>query len=1235
MVVQTRGGGQGSPKKLKFHDKLLGGKNLTTDALQKKLKALHSELAEMDQETVEADSLGSVLKELISTSILLHKDRGVKAYAACCLADLLRLYAPDAPYTQDELRDIFQFFFRQLSQGLKGADSPYYNEYFHLLESLSTVKSVVLVCDLPNADELMAEIFRGFFGMVRLDLAKKIELFMSDILIALLDECQSLPNEVLETLMAQYMDKNARMDQPAYRLAVQVCNATADKLQRHVCQYFTDIIVTHARDEELDEIRTAHELIKRINRSSPALLHNVVPQLEEELRVQEVAIRVMATQTLGEMFAEKNGAEFARKYPSTWTTWLARKNDQVTAVRLAFVESTKGVLVNMTLTEQREQIEEVLQAKLLDPDEKIRAAVCRLYTQIDYETALHHVSEQQLRNLAGRGLDKKASVQVEAMKAIARLYHLAYPEIENNDPAALQQFSWIPQSILTMSTASSDVKALAEQMIADYILPLPAASSSSGKTAEVDEVAWTERLLCTMKFLDETANNSLRSLSGIRAVRPTVYERYLQACIDNNGGVIDEDEENVVNNLTMTIKRVAGLYPDPQRATEDLSEFAKMNEGRLFKLLKTCMDPQTDIKTLVKSSNEFFRRLEQSSSSTVSTMTTFTRRATLHVVNQSSIPTLLKRMQKGSEGGVHAQVAQHAQLWLVYISKHNPAMYKLHVAELTKAIADEKSTDLVEVSLQALAGVAEWDEKLAPHDKRTLERLQRFTRESSYRHAKFAARLLACTKNHEEICARVVEFIADSLSTEDSEQLTTDLSVLAQLVIKSPDAFERKSDVIMKFLLKQVIMAESVLDKDAMNTDEEWVEDNQMTPQLQCKLLALKVCRKRCLAHANSDHAMDIAKPVLRMLMTLLQHSGSFSEDAVDDPKAKARLRLQAATSLLHLATMKKFADNIGPSFALLALEIQDPCYHVRLMFIMKLVALLTARKLPTAYNVILFLVIHDPEADVINRAKAYVTHVLRSMPKQMRLDTFEMIFIRLLHLLAHHPDFAITEDALPDIAKYIDFYLDLVCTPENIALLYHLAMKTKTIRDAESHAHTENLYAVGELAQHLIKARAKSHSWPLESYPGKIRIPGDIFRPLPSVEAANEVLKTIYLPEAVLSWLAEKQTRGPVDKEKQKAERRAPAKRKAPVPKANGHLKKPRVSAKRRKGKVSDDEDESSESEEDSGSDDEIKPQGSPEILEEEKEESNKTEERPGRSARTRAQALIKQQTRKSASKR
>jgi sister-chromatid-cohesion protein PDS5 len=145
------------------------------------------------------------------------------------------------------------------------------------------------------------------------------------------------------------------MDQPAYRLAVTVCNATADKLQRHVCQYFTDIIVSHSRDEEFDEIRTAHDLVKQLSRSCPALLHSVIPQLEEELRVDEVQLRLIATQVLGEMFSDKGGADLVKKYPSTWNVWLQRKNDKSGPVRLKLIEAAKGLLVN--LPQYREVVE--------------------------------------------------------------------------------------------------------------------------------------------------------------------------------------------------------------------------------------------------------------------------------------------------------------------------------------------------------------------------------------------------------------------------------------------------------------------------------------------------------------------------------------------------------------------------------------------------------------------------------------------------------------------------------------------------------------------------------------------------------------------------------------------------------------------------------------------------------------------------------------------------------------
>ncbi|KAI0634818.1 armadillo-type protein [Trametes polyzona] len=1265
MVAQTRTHGQSSPKKqkLRFRDKLVG-KGLDTDTLQKKLKALHQELADMDQEHVDVASLNHVRKELINPTILLHKDRGVKAYTACCLADLLRLYAPDAPYTQNELRDIFQFFFRQLTNGLKGPDSPYYNEYFHLLESLSTVKSVVLVCDLPNGDDLMVDIFRDFFGLVRRDLAKKIELFLADILIALIDECQSLPSEVLEIIMAQFMDKHAKMDQPAYRLAVSVCNATADKLQRHVCQYFTDIIIDQAREERFEEVQTAHNLIVQLNRACPSLLHNVVPQLEEELRVEQIQLRVMATQTLGQMFADKHGMDLVHKYPTTWAQWLSRRNDKNVTIRLEWVSTMKGVIANPP--EMRKETEEALQAKLYDPDEKVRAALCKLFSQLDYETALHHLSVDVLKALAGRGLDKKQSVRVEAFHAIGRLYSLAYPEIENNDPAAIQQFAWIPGTVLRNASVSREVKALAEQTIADFILPLPTPpASSSSKASEIDEVAWTDRLLLTMRYLDEVAINTLYNFSNLKGSRPTVYEKFVDACVEYNGGVIDENEEAITERLNAVLKSTAAQFPDPHKAGEDLQAFAKLNEGRLYKLLRTCMDLQTDLKGLVKARNEFLRRVEQSSSSIVNTMSIFLRRATLHIVNPSSVPTFIKRVQKGFEpsavaysqtqtqnlgqtfsmfvgAGASANAepegrAQHAaysaQAWLTFISKHCPALYKAHVGEFTKAIADERNARLVEVCLHALAAAAAWDGKLAPSDKRTVERVMRFVMESNPRHAKFAARLIACMKNPEELCSQVVESIADSLDEVEPEQLVAHIAVLAQLALRAPDAFEQKSDVVTAFLVKQVLKS-SPTDDEEMDTDQDWVSDTAMPLELRAKVLALKVCRNRCLAHASSEIALEIAQPVIRMFSTVLQYEGAFAADARDSATVKSRMRLQAATSLLHLSTVRIYAQEVAKYFVAIALTIQDPVYQVRMRFLDKLVALLSKGKLPVQYNVIPFLSVHDPEEDVKSKAQAYVTFALRAMPKAVRLSRFECTFIYLLHLLAHHPDFKVEQEFLPDIAKYIQFYLDLVASNENVSLLYHLALKAKTVRDADSQFFSENLYACAELAQHLIKIHAKGRSWNLETYPGKVKLPGDILRPLPSAEAANEILKTVYLPEQALTWLAEKQSKQAQEaKDKPRAPRKPTVKRKS-APKANGSTKRGRP-PKKRKVDESDEESEPEDSEDEDEDGEQAatsSPGKQPEDSDESSDEEEEGGEEEGKEGKRRTRAQAKKQAKRAA---
>lgn len=67
-----------------------------------------------------------------------------------------------------------------------------------------------------------------------------------------------------------------------------------------------------------------------------------------------------------------------------------------------------------------------------------------------------------------------------------------------------------------------------------------------------------------------------------------------------------------------------------------------------------------------------------------------------------------------------------------------------------------------------------------------------------------------------------------------------------------------------------------------MDIDDDWVEDDDMPLFLRARILALKVCRNRCLSHALSVNETDIAAPALKMFTTLLEHFGAFSADAPD-----------------------------------------------------------------------------------------------------------------------------------------------------------------------------------------------------------------------------------------------------------------------------------------------------------------------------------------------------------------
>lgn len=91
---------------LQFNEPLSwrAGKSIAVAELLRRLQILAKEMGDMEQEENERDSFTHVAKELASPNLLAHKDKGVRAWTAACLVDILRLCAPDAPYTGQQLK---------------------------------------------------------------------------------------------------------------------------------------------------------------------------------------------------------------------------------------------------------------------------------------------------------------------------------------------------------------------------------------------------------------------------------------------------------------------------------------------------------------------------------------------------------------------------------------------------------------------------------------------------------------------------------------------------------------------------------------------------------------------------------------------------------------------------------------------------------------------------------------------------------------------------------------------------------------------------------------------------------------------------------------------------------------------------------------------------------------------------------------------------------------------------
>ncbi|CAB0007897.1 unnamed protein product, partial [Nesidiocoris tenuis] len=381
--------------------------DLSPDELIRRLKTLAHTLQAMGQDEGMYQPYIPLALHLADDHFLSHESKDVQLLIACCIADVLRVYAPQAPYKDPErVKIIFMFLIKQLS-GLKDPKDPAFKRYFYLLENLAYVKSFNMCFELEDCQEIFCNLFSLMFKIVNDEHSGKVKSFMLDVLCPLITESDIVSNELLDIILANIVEPAKSQRKNAYLLAKELVVKTCDTLEPYIQAFFNNVLLLGREEKGFTISGKVYDLIYELYKICPSVLLAVMPQLEVKLKSANDDQRLGAVSLLARMFSEKD-SNLAQTHTMLWQSFLGRFNDINVFIRIKCVQYSMHFLLNHP--ELRKDITETLKLRQHDSEENVRYEVVMAIVSTakrDFEVVSE--SEDLLEFVKERMLDKKVS----------------------------------------------------------------------------------------------------------------------------------------------------------------------------------------------------------------------------------------------------------------------------------------------------------------------------------------------------------------------------------------------------------------------------------------------------------------------------------------------------------------------------------------------------------------------------------------------------------------------------------------------------------------------------------------------------------------------------------------------------------------------------------------------------------------------------------------------------------
>ncbi|KAG8060330.1 hypothetical protein GUJ93_ZPchr0002g25882 [Zizania palustris] len=201
------------------------------NAVLKLLEEAEKYLLEVEQAPPEStiSAAGPAIAALVKKELLGHSNYDVKLAVISCISEITRITAPDTPYDDDAMKDVFSIMVESFEK-LDDMESPLFGKIVSILETVAKVRSCVVMLDL-ECDDLILQMFHTFLTTVSSNHSETVITCMTTIMKLVIDESEEVQTPIAECLLQHAQTTLKETSTASFELVEKVIGACSEKLK--------------------------------------------------------------------------------------------------------------------------------------------------------------------------------------------------------------------------------------------------------------------------------------------------------------------------------------------------------------------------------------------------------------------------------------------------------------------------------------------------------------------------------------------------------------------------------------------------------------------------------------------------------------------------------------------------------------------------------------------------------------------------------------------------------------------------------------------------------------------------------------------------------------------------------------------------------------------------------------------------------------------------------------------